>query len=145
MSENTQTKPTKTFWIISIAALLWNLMGLMSFIMEVTLSEEALAALPEDQRALYETNPSWMPILYGLAVITGTLACVFLLMKKSLAVPLFVLSFIAVIIQMTYWLVFTESLNVYGPGGAVMPLLVIFVGGFLVWYTKKVKTVGWIN
>lgn len=145
MTTTPQTKPSKSFLIIAVLALLWNLMGMMSFIMDITISEEALASLPEGQRALYETTPLWTEVLYGIAVLFGTVGCIVLLMKKSFAFPLFVISFMAIIIQMTYWLAFTKSLEVYGPAGAVMPLLVIFIGAFLIWYTNNAKAKGWIS
>jgi hypothetical protein len=144
MTTATLTKPSKSFLIIAILALLWNLMGMMSFIMDVTISEEALASLPDGQRALYETTPIWTEVLYGIAVLFGTVGCVLLLMKKSFAIPIFVISFMAILIQMTYWLAFTNSLEVYGPAGAVMPLLVIFIGAFLIWYSNSAKVKGWI-
>ena len=145
MTTTMQIKPSKSFWIIGILALLWNLMGVMSFTMDVTITSEALAAMPEDQRALYETTPIWAKVLFGVAVLSGTLGCVLLLMRKSLAFPVFIISFLAVLIQMTYWLALTKSLEVYGPVGAVMPLLVIFFGAFLVWYANNSKVKGWIS
>jgi len=145
MTTTALTKPSKSFLIIAILALLWNLMGVMNFYLDVTISSEALSALPDGQRELYETTPLWTKILFGIATISGTLACILLLMKKSLAIPVFIISFIAVIIQMTYWLVFTNSMKVYGPAGAVMPLIVIFISAFLVWYANSSKAKGWIS
>ena len=46
---------------------------------------------------------------------------------------------------LTYWMVFTNSLEVYGPAGAVMPLVVIFIAAFLLWYTNSAKVKGWIS
>lgn len=52
MTTSTQKIPT-WFWIISIVLLLWNLMGIGSFVFHSFIMKgEALAALPENERAL---------------------------------------------------------------------------------------------
>lgn len=145
MTTSNQDAPTKAFWIICIIALLWNLMGIMSFIMEVFMSPEALAALPEAERALYENTPLWIHIVFAIAVFDGTLGCVLLLMKNKLAIPMFVISLVAVLAQMTHWLLLTNAMEVYGPESVIMPTLVIAIAAFLVWYSYKVKANGWMS
>lgn len=145
MTTTNQTLPSKAFWIICIIALLWNLMGIMSFIMEVFISPEALAALPEAERALYENTPLWIHIVFAIAVFDGTLGCALLLMKKKLALPLLVISLVAVLTQMTYWLFINDAMEVHGAASVIMPLLVTLVAVFLVWYSNNVKAKGWIS
>ncbi|NJN25462.1 MAG: hypothetical protein HC819_05600 [Cyclobacteriaceae bacterium] len=142
---NTPNKPTTFFFIVVILALVWNLIGLASFAMDVTISPDALAALPADQRALYESTPMWLKVLYGLAVVTGTFGCILLLMKKSLARPILIISFVAVLVQMIYSLTMSKALEVYGSAGVIMPLVVLLIAGFLVWYANKAKKAGWLR
>jgi hypothetical protein len=139
MSNN---KPTISFWIISTLALIWNLMGVMAFSMDIMMSDEALSALPEAERLLYETNPAWSKLVYGVAVFGGTLGSIFLLMKNGSAKRVFIVSFIAIIIQMGYSLLFTNALDVYGVAGTIMPATVTLIGGFLIWYSGKCKSSG---
>ena len=47
----------RSFMLISAGALVWNLLGVAAYISQVTMSEAALAALPEGERLLYETIP----------------------------------------------------------------------------------------
>jgi hypothetical protein len=145
MMANNQTRPTTAFWIICILALLWNIIGIMNFYMQVFISPETLAALPEAERALIEASPIWTKVVFAIAVLDGTLGCVLLLMKKAVARPVLISSMLAVLIQMTYWLFFTNSMEVYGSTVLVMPLLVISVSIFLVWYAYNVKSKGWIS
>ena len=141
----TESKPTKSFLIIGIIALIWNLFGVMAFLMDVFITPEALAAMPENQRELYESNPGWMKIIYGIATFGGTFGCLLLLMKKASAKMLFIISLVAVLIQMIYSLVFTSAMEVYGPTGLVTPILVIAIAAFLVWYDNKKKANGWLK
>lgn len=141
----TTIKPTTSFWVIGIIALLWNLSGLMSFFMDVFMSAETLAALTDEQRVLYESTPSWLKIFYGIAVIGGTLGCIALLIRKSFAIELFIISLVAVLIQMCYSLFLTNAVEVYGIISAIMPIVVIGIGVFLLWYARSAKTKGWIG
>jgi hypothetical protein len=145
MTHSTLSSPPKSFWIICIIALLWNISGVYSFFMEVFITPEALAALPEAQRLLYETNPVWMTVVFAIAVLDGTLGCVLLLMKKALAGPVLITSLVAVLIQMSYWIFMTNSLEVYGPTGIIMPVIVSSIAAFLVWYAYKAKANSWIG
>ena len=139
------TKPATSFWIIGIVALLWNIIGIMAFSMEVLMTPEALDALPAAERELYESSPLWLYFVYGVAVFGGTLGCVLLLMKKATANRVFVVSLIAILIQMLYSIFFTKSLDVYGLTALIMPVLVIAIAIFLVWYTKNAEAKGWIS
>lgn len=64
------------FWIVTIIALIWNLTGVMQFILQVSMTSQDLAILPEDQQALYAVMPSWVNIAFALAVFGGTLGCI---------------------------------------------------------------------
>ena len=140
-----QTKPDTSFWIIGVLALLWNLSGMMTFFMEVFITPEALAALSDAERALYETTPVWTKVVFAIAVFGGTLGCIFLLIKKTLAIQLFNISLLAVLIQMSYYLILTKAMEVYGSVVLIMPLLVTAIALFLVWYSKKAMIKGWIS
>lgn len=140
-----QTKPTTSFWILSIIALIWNITGIMSFAMNITISADALAALPDAEKALYESTPVWLKFVYGVAVFSGLLGCLLLLMRKSSAVRVFIVSFIAIVIQMLYSLFMTKSLEVYGAVSIIMPVIVISIGIFLIWYSKYAHAKGWLN
>ncbi len=144
MSEESIGGTPRSFLIIGIIALVWNLFGVMSYIMHVTMSPEALAQLPEAERALYESSPAWATGAFAIAVFSGVLGCVGLLLKKAWAAPLFLVSMLAVIVQFGHWLFLTNSVEVYGIEAVFMPLLVTVVAIFLVWYSRDAKIKGWL-
>lgn len=78
------TRP-KWFMPVAIVALLWNLIGCAAYLMDVTLTPEAVAAMTPDQQALYAARPMWAVAVYAIAVWGGALGCVGLLMKKRWA------------------------------------------------------------
>jgi hypothetical protein len=133
------------FWVVAVIALLWNLLGCMAYVMEVTKTEEAIAALPAAEQALYAEIPAWATAAFALAVFGGALGCVALLLRKSWAVPLFVVSLIALCIQMYHSLFMIDSIAVYGPGSAVMPAMVVLIAIALLVASRRWSTRGWLT
>jgi hypothetical protein len=131
--------PGRGFWIIGVLALAWNLIGVASYLMTVTASPEALAALPEAERALYEGTPKWVTSAYAIAVFGGALGSVALLMRKGWAVPVFLISLIAIVLQMGHAFFGSALLEVKGAGGAMLPLLIVLIAIYLLWYSSTAK------
>jgi hypothetical protein len=141
----TTTKPATWFWVVTGIALVWNLMGVMAYIVQVTMSPEALQALPENERTLLESVPAWATSAFAIAVWGSTLGSILLLMRKKIATPVFILSFAGILVQMYYNLFMSKSMEVYGPGGLAMPIMVLVFGVFLIWFSRKSTANGWIN
>ena len=78
------TRP-KWFMPVAIVALLWNLMGCAAYLMDVTLTPAAVAAMSADQQALYAARPMWAVAAYAIAVWGGALGCAGLILKKRWA------------------------------------------------------------
>jgi hypothetical protein len=141
----TSVKPATWFWVVSGIALVWNLMGVMAYIMQVTMSPEALQALPENERTLIESVPAWATGAFAIAVWGSTLGSVLLLMRKKLATPILIFSLAGILVQMYYNVFMSKSMEVYGPGGLAMPAMVLLFGVFLIWFSRKSAANGWIK
>lgn len=144
MSDDTIKAPS-WFTVVAAVMLLWNLLGVMAYIMQVTMTPEVLAALPAAERQLYETTPVWATAAYAIAVNGGVLGCLFLLLKRNLAAIFLQLSLVAVIVQMAYSIYVPESYEVYGPVGFIMPVMVLIIAIYLVTLAAKAKARRWIN
>lgn len=145
MSEGSTGKLPTSFYIISGAALVWNLLGVMAYVMQVTMTQEAMNALPEAERMLLESAPVWATSAFAIAVNGGALGCLLLLLRQSWAFPVLVASLAGVVVQMYHAIFLADSIEVYGPGGMIMPAMVMVISIFLVWYSKDAKEKGWIN
>lgn len=125
------------FWVIAIFFLLWNLMGVVSFFAHTFISEEALTNLPTQERELYGDYPIWITIVFAIAVFGGLLGSLGLILKKKWSKTAFTLSLCAIIPQMIHNVFFTKSIEVYGfVQAASMPIMVLFFGIFLVYFSK---------
>lgn len=145
MTNSNSGNVPKWFLVIGIITLIWNLMGVAAYIMQVTMSPESLAALPEEQRTLYETTPAWATAAFAIAVNCGALGCLFLVLKKSWALPLLMLSLAGVLVQMFHSFVISKSFAVFGPGGMIMPIMVMVIAIYLVVLARSAKTKGWLS
>jgi hypothetical protein len=139
-------KIPKLFWVITIFFLLWNIMGLLSFFAHTFISEDALAALPQNERELYGDYPIWTTIVFAIAVFFGFFGSLGLLLKKKWAKLAFIISLCAIIPQMIHNLFFTKSIDVYGTGqAATMPILVVVFGLILIWFSNYSIDKKWLK
>ncbi len=141
----TTTKPTTSFWIITVLALLWNIIGVVAYIMQVTMTPEDIAALPENQQAMYTDVPAWATSAFALATWGGLLANVLLLVRKKLAGPLFVASFFAILVSMYHSFFMTNMLEVSGASGTILPICIILIGAFMIFFTRNAAAKGWLS
>ena len=139
------TKLPVWFWVVAVAALLWNLMGVASYLGFTTMSAEAIAKLPEDQQALLTNYPVWATAAFAIAVFGGVAGSILLLLRQGFTTPVFGVSLTAIVIQMTWCLGLSGAMAVYGVRSMVMPMLVIVVGAFLLWFSMQSKSKGWLK
>lgn len=140
MTDLSNTKPPVWFWIIAVVALIWNGMGVMAYLVRAFMTDEMIAAIPEEQQAEYLIeHPAWYTAAFALAVFAGAFGCLALLLRKKWAYMLFLISFIAATIQQVYILVTIEEAS------PIMPIMIIIVCAFLVWFSKMSTAKRWLK
>jgi hypothetical protein len=144
MSEE-NSKPPKSFYWTAGIALVWNLMGMSAYVAQVTMTPDAMSALPEAERMLYENVPSWATSAFAIAVTAGTLGCVLLLMRKALAMLVFIASLLGVLAQNYNSFVLMDTMSVLGAVAAIFSAAVTIIGAYLIWFTSDSKKNGWLS
>jgi hypothetical protein len=142
---NTNSIVPKWFVILVIVMVIWNLLGVMAFVMQMAMTAEQIAALPEKEQVLYQDIPRWVNIAFGCAVFGGSIGCIALVFKKIIALPILFISLVGVLVQMFHSFFIANAFEVYGPGGSVMPMMVIIIALYLVWLANNAKTKGWLT
>jgi len=145
MSEESTGKLPTSFYIISGAALVWNLIGVMNYVLQVTITQEALNALPEAKRLLLENAPVWATSAFAIAVNAGALGCLLLLLRQSWAYPVLIVSLAGIIVQMSHSFFIANAIEISALGDLILSATIVVIGIFLVWYAKGAKEKGWIN
>lgn len=134
-----------TFWVIAFVALVWNLIGLAMFVVQVRMTPEMVAAMPAAQQQVHAATPPWINIAFGVAVVFGVLGSLALLLKKRMASPLFMVSLLAIVVQMVGAYAVTPAWQAYGPAGLAMPVMLVVIAAYLYWYAQKAAIKGWLG
>jgi hypothetical protein len=115
-----------SFWVIGAIGLVFNLMGCMNFISQM--NADMVASMPEAYRAIVESRTVWGTGVFAIAVFGGALGCLLLLLRKSAAFYVFIVSLVGAI-------------------AAQIPLVSMagFPVGALTWYSTRVERKGWIR
>lgn len=145
MNGTVEIRRSTAFWIVGVAALLWNLIGVAMFWMQVTLGSEQLAQMTEQQRQVYAATPMWLNVAFAIAVFGGVLGAIGLLLRKRWAVTMFFVSLLALLVQMIAAYLVTPAWEAYGAAGLVMPVVLIVIA-LLFWrYAQKAAERGWLE
>jgi len=144
MSDLLDSRPTTNFWIVGGAALVWNLIGLVIYYQHVTMTPEQLASFSDAKQAFISSTPMWATSAYAIAVNAGVLGSLFLLLRKSWAVPLFTLSLLGILVQNVHAFLLASGLAVWGTSGIALPAIVIVIGVALLMYSRTTKDKGWL-
>ncbi len=139
MSDNSNGKPPVAFWVISGVFLTWNLIGLMFYYMQVTMTPEFMAENFSDvQVAFMMSTPAWATAGYATAVNAGVIAALLLLMRKRWAKAFFIASFAGVLVQDFDAFVLSGAIEVWGTSALYLPTVVIVICVAEIWYSHSV-------
>ena len=139
------SKPPVWFWVVSAVALLWNLSGVANYLMQAFATPEMLDTMTDHQREYMENTPAWVTACFAIAVWGGTLGSILLLLRKRLAHIVLIISLVAVIGQVGHSIFLSNAIEVYGPSGMVLPIIIVAIGVYLVFFAKKGKERGWLS
>jgi len=143
MTDNFQTKPSILCWAAGILFLIWNGFGCAAYLMDKAASDEAYAqAYGDAMLAVRDMYPVWATGAYAIAVWGGLLAAILFLLRRKLAVPLFVLSLVAAVISFIPSFTMPELREAAGGNAWIMPLLVFALGVVEVLYSRNMRNKG---
>ena len=133
-----------SFWAIGAIALIWNVLGGVNFFMQM--DADVVAAMPETHRAIITGRPVWATGGFAVIVFGGALGCLLMLLRKSAATYVFVVSLIGGIVTMIHTINIASSPIKFSLSEiVVMILMPLVVAVFLIWYSKQSESKGWIS
>ena len=97
-----------------------------------------------EQLEMISSSPSWVIAVFAIAVFGGLLGSLALLLRRKIARELFIVSLIGIIAQMYHNLFMIDSVAIYGPGAAIMPIMVLAFALFLLWFSKFSEKKSWL-
>ncbi|NNF02587.1 MAG: hypothetical protein HKN22_07865 [Bacteroidia bacterium] len=139
-----QSKVPIWYYVVSSVLLLWNIMGITNYFQHLFISDEVLQSLPPANQEIILSMPTWIFVVFGIAVFTGLGGSVALLVRKRIAKILFIISLIASLIQLT------RSINagdfeVYGTPEMVVTGMIIGFSVFAIWLSSYANSKTWLR
>ncbi len=114
-------------WIIGVVTLLWNLIGAYDYLMTQTRNEAYMANFEPAQLEYFYSFPVWAEATWAIAVWGALLGSILLLLRKRLAAPVFLVSFVAMVITAVYNYGLSEGMEIQGTGGFIFSVVIFFV------------------
>lgn len=146
MTTSHSAAPPTWFRIVAALAAVWMLFGVAMWFMDLLMSEATLAGMSPAEQQLYQARPTWVFVLWGIAVGSGLAGAVGLLMRKQWAVTAFVVSLISAIIQFGYFFLAMDAIAVIGAAAAApFPMVILLIGVGLLWLANTASRRGWLD
>lgn len=126
-------------WVVGGLTLLWNAVGIMSYLMTELGQLESLGMTPE-QIAYFDTFPAWATAFWALGVWGAFLGSVLLLLRSRWAVPSIAISVVG-LIGTTVFQRFVTDL----PADMSNPVLDAIIWAttlFMLWYALRMRREG---
>ena len=130
------------FYAVAAVALLFEAFGCFMYISQVTADH---AALPLDQRAMWDATPTWMVAAYAIAVWVGLIGSVLLVMRRKLAVPLLLVSLIAVVVQFSGLFLVPQLRQTVPDTALVTPIALILCCYLIFMFARLAHKRGWLR
>lgn len=135
--------PPAWFRIVALIAVLWNAFGVFQYLSSVGLFGDPMTGMTPEQRAAAESIPPAIIGAFALGTFAGLIGSLGLLLRKRWALPVLVLSLLA-LIALEGWIVFLSgALDLFG--GAGLPITIVLVSALLAWLAWHAHRRGWLG
>lgn len=135
--------PPAWFRVVALIALLWNAFGVFQYLSSVGLFGDPMATLDPGQRAAAESIPPAVIGAFAIGTFAGLLGSLGLLLRKPWALPVLLVSLLALLV-LEGWIVFMSGqLEMFG--GIALPLTISVVAALLAWLAYHARARGWLR
>ena len=146
MDEQAQSVTVPTwFWVAAVLALLFEALGCYLYLAEVMMTDAQIAALPIDQAAGLVARPTWYYAAFAVAVWAGLAGTVLLLLRRTLAVPVLLVSLIAVLVQFSSVILVPAIREVTSSDALLVPIIVSVVSYGIYHLATLARKRGWLR
>jgi hypothetical protein len=132
----------KWFWYGALAVLLFMLVGVGGYLATVMTPIEQM---PADHQAVMAAMPGWQIPVYAVAVWSGLVGAVLLLMRRRLAVPVLLVSLLAAVGTFLPYAVVPAVRELATEGDAVAAIIVIALCWTSFWFARHSQQKGWLK
>lgn len=134
-------KPSTRYWLVAVLSFLWYAVGVFNYLAQAYMTDETLVSFPDEVQLYYTNLPAWVTAAFALAVFGGLLGSVGLLLRKKWASFLFLGSFFATLAQQFHSFFIQDFIEITAEQ-AIMPLLILIIALYMIYYSRKSETEG---
>jgi hypothetical protein len=117
-------------------------MGAYDYLMTQTQNASYMESFTPEQLEFFYGFPTWVVAFWALAVWGGVLGVVLLLLKKRLAVPVLLISFLSMVITAVHNFLLSNGMEIMGSTGAIFSVAIFFIALGLWLYARAMARQG---
>lgn len=129
-------------WVVGILGLLWDSVGAFDYLMTQMQNESYMSQFTPEQLEFFYGFPAWLVAFWAIAVWGGVLGTVLLLLRKRVATPVLLVSFLAVIVTAVHNFLLSDGLEIMGSTGAAFSVLIFVIALGLWLYARAMAERG---
>jgi hypothetical protein len=129
-------------WLIGILGFLWDAVGAFDYLMTETRNEAYMSQFTPEQLEFFYGFPAWLVAFWAVAVWGGLLGTLLLLLRKRVAAPVLLVSFVAMIVTAIHNFFLSNGLEVMGGAGAAFSALIFIIALGLWLYARAMAARG---
>lgn len=130
-------------WLIGVLGFLWSSVGAYDYLMTQTHNEGYMSSFTPEQLEYFYGFPTWVVAFWALAVWGGVLGAVLLLLRKRLAVGVFLVSLLSMVVTAIHNYVLSDGMEFMGDPFSLFFTALIFLFALgLYLYARAMKNRG---
>lgn len=130
------------YWAGAAASLLLMVFPITGAVIHLTTDP---ATLPLDERALFEAEPLWMVLAFGMTGLAGSLGGLMLLLRRKVAQPLLLIALISVAAWFAGLFVNQEVRDLLSTDQIAMAIVVVVIVWTIFWFARHSSQRGWLR
>ena len=145
MVEDAGVTPQPTpwhLWLIGILGFLWDSGGAFDYLMTQTQNESYMSQFTPEQLEFFYGLPSWVVAFWALAVWGGVAGTILLLVRKRVAAPVLLVSFLSMIVTAIHNFGLANGAEIMGGTGLLFTVLIFVVALGLWLYARAMAQRG---
>jgi hypothetical protein len=125
-----------------VASLLFMLVGCAGLILHVTTDA---AALPLDQRALFEAEPKWVLAASAVGFVAGAYGAILLIFRRHPAEQVMLISLIGMIVWLAGMLLTPRFRDLLSTEQIAVLLAIVALTWTIFWFARHSRQRGWLR
>lgn len=143
MIDSMTTRTPWHLWVVGVVAALWNGFGCTDYTMTQVQGDAWLTSMKmtSAQIEYFHAMPAWTHAAWAIGVWGGLLGAILLLLRKKLAMPVFVVSFLGWLAGAVYAFGMSDGMEAMG---SMWPMQIVIGAAcvFFIWYAWTMSKKG---